>query len=471
MRRIILLIAATVLALWVASPLAMERVLVTPSLVTVQAESAAAVFWFAAALAATGASALAVGWEFGRASIGQSARPRTILTMLGLLFFMWVLIPGFHQGDDLYKPPLVTIAGVHDVALLWFVSSILLTFLLFHVLGWRIYRHLSTRQREQRLQAIVREQIEEGVALIDRRMRLQWYNDVAERQFVKGDSVEAAVAQLARRARDMGKVAAQSMTVDETRVVVQATPMPNGDVGLITRAQASENGANNDFYERFMRRIVHDMRNPLAAIIAHASNLQTAPDFERANATRTAQTIETEAQRLTRLVDSILFDARLSHMPLVLQRLDMRDVLEEVYYQHDERAEREGKSLEFETPPHSMPINGDRDLLVRAIGNLVDNALKYSARGAIVRIDGEMSPGHIVVKVIDNGEGIPPEFLPDRIFEALVRVRHRDGASGSGLGLNIVRKIAEMHGGTIMAESRLGHGTTMTLVMPREDEG
>jgi signal transduction histidine kinase len=218
-----------------------------------------------------------------------------------------------------------------------------------------------------------------------------------------------------------------------------------------------------------MRRIVHDMRNPLAAIIAHASNLQTAPDFERASATRTAQTIETEAQRLTRLVDSILFDARLSHLPLVLQRLDMRDVLEEVYYQHDERAEREYKSLEFETPPQAMPLDGDRDLLVRAIGNLVDNALKYSGTGAVIRLVGELSPGHTVVKVIDDGEGIPPEFLPDRIFEALVRVKPRDGVSGSGLGLNIVKKIVQMHGGTIMADSRLGQGTTMTILLPRED--
>jgi signal transduction histidine kinase len=300
-------------------------------------------------------------------------------------------------------------------------------------------------------------------------MRLQWHNDVAERQFVKGESVEAAVAQLARRAREMGKVTTQSMTVDEDRVVVQALPLSNGDVGIVTRAQAGENGANNDFYERFMRRIVHDMRNPLAAIIAHASNLQTAPDFERASATRTAQTIETEAQRLTRLVDSILFDARLSHLPLVLQRLDMRDVLEEVYYQHDERAEREYKSLEFETPPQAMPLDGDRDLLVRAIGNLVDNALKYSGTGAVIRLVGELSPGHTVVKVIDDGEGIPPEFLPDRIFEALVRVKPRDGVSGSGLGLNIVKKIVQMHGGTIMADSRLGQGTTMTILLPRED--
>lgn len=469
MRRIILLLAASILALWVAPPLAMERLFETNTLLTIRVASLGAALWFAAALLASGSSALALGWETGRTTSAQPSRWQPWMVVGSLMLALWVAIPVLHGSSDIFQPPLITLVSTQELAPVWFLSALVGTLLALFVIGWRVQRWQNLRRREQRLQAIVREQLEEGVALLDRKMRLQWHNDVAERQFVKGESVEAAVAQLARRAREMGKVTTQSMTVDEDRVVVQALPLPNGDVGIVTRAQAAENGANNDFYERFMRRIVHDMRNPLAAIIAHASNLQTAPDFERASATRTAQTIETEAQRLTRLVDSILFDARLSHMPLVLQRLDMRDVLEEVYYQHDERAEREYKSLEFETPPQAMPLDGDRDLLVRAIGNLVDNALKYSGAGAVIRLAGELSPGHTVVKVIDDGEGIPPEFLPDRIFEALVRVKPRDGVSGSGLGLNIVKKIVQMHGGSIMAESHLGHGTTMTILLPRED--
>jgi signal transduction histidine kinase len=469
MRRIALLLLTALLALWVAPPLAMEQLFTTSPLLTLRAASLGAALWFAASLLATGGTALALGWEVGRTRAAQPTRWHVWAIGMGVALVLWLGIPILHQDEDLFQPPLVTLVSTQEVVPIWFVSALAATLLVLFVVGWRMQRVQTSRRREQRLQTIMREQIEEGIALVDRRMRIQWRNEVAERQFVKGDSVEAAVAQLARRAREIGKVTTQSMTVDEDRVVVQALPLPNGDVGIVTRAQGNGSGANNDFYERFMRRIVHDMRNPLAAIIAHASNLQTAPDFERSNATRTAQTIETEAQRLTRLVDSILFDARLSHMPLVLQPLDMRDVLEEVYYQHDERAEREYKSLEFETPPQAMPLNGDRDLLVRAIGNLVDNALKYSGSGAVIRLIGELSPGHTVVKIIDNGEGIPPEYLPDRIFEALVRVKPRDGVSGSGLGLNIVRKIVQMHGGTIIADSHLGQGTTMTILLPREE--
>jgi signal transduction histidine kinase len=221
------------------------------------------------------------------------------------------------------------------------------------------------------------------------------------------------------------------------------------------------------FYERFIRRTVHDMRNPLAAIIAHASNLQSTPDSDRTAFRSTAETIEHEAQRLTRLVDSMLFDARLSYVPLALEVLDLRDVIEDVFLQHDERAFREEKLLELDMPSEAAPLEADRDLLVRAISNLVDNSLKYSRPDAMVRLTLETLDDRYLVQVSDTGDGIPPEYLPDRIFEALVRARPREGGGGSGLGLSIVKKIVEMHGGSIRADSVLGQGTTMTMQLPK----
>jgi signal transduction histidine kinase len=159
----------------------------------------------------------------------------------------------------------------------------------------------------------------------------------------------------------------------------------------------------------------------------------------------------------------MLFDARLSYVPLALEALDLADVIEEVFFQHDERAIREGKTIEIETVP--APFEGDRDLLVRAISNLVDNSLKYSSAGAVVRLTLESTSSDYLLKVGDTGDGIPPEYLPNRIFEALVRVRAKDG--GSGLGLSIVKKIVELHGGQIAVESALGKGTLITLCLPK----
>ncbi|MFN8419184.1 MAG: sensor histidine kinase [Anaerolineae bacterium] len=103
---------------------------------------------------------------------------------------------------------------------------------------------------------------------------------------------------------------------------------------------------------------------------------------------------------------------------------------------------------------------------MRALGNLVDNSLKYAKSGAQVRIVLETNAGVYQLRVIDTGDGIPPDYLPNRIFEPLVRAR-KDGISGGGLGLSIVKKIVEMHGGAITAESEIGQGTTMTITLRR----
>ena len=220
-------------------------------------------------------------------------------------------------------------------------------------------------------------------------------------------------------------------------------------------------GEKNTFYENFIRRIVHDLRNPLAAIIGHAANLSQAPTVEPEAWRKSIHTIENEAQRLTRLVDSMLFDARLAYVPLQPQTIDFADVLEEALYTHEDRAAREGKSLSLNVPPNPTPFEGDRDLLLRAFENLIDNSLKYSREGCAVTVRLIDAPTYYVVTVQDNGDGIPPDYLPERIFEPLVRARQ--AGSGSGLGLSIVRKIIEMHGGSINAQSRLGTGTTMTV--------
>jgi signal transduction histidine kinase len=140
-------------------------------------------------------------------------------------------------------------------------------------------------------------------------------------------------------------------------------------------------------------------------------------------------------------------------------------VIEEVYYQYDDRAVREQKTLQIEIPTESARLEADHDLLVRALSNLVDNSLKYSRSGASVSISLEAAADQFILKVQDTGDGIPPEYLPNRIFEALVRAR--SGDSGSGLGLSIVKKIIDLHNGSISVQSTLGKGTTFTLCLPK----
>jgi len=356
---------------------------------------------------------------------------------------------------------LIVIQAATPFTLVWFGVSLLISALVLILVGWLLCAQRGQYERRDLLPLLAREHLSDGIMLFDQRGRLRWSNLTGRMLLLDSNSApRSEAAALLQRTLNTHHVALQSMTTSSGgRVTVQALPMP-GAVALIARSSQTD-PTQNAFYERFLQRIVHDMRNPLAAIIAHAGNLQSVPD------TRAAQIIENEALRLTRLVDSILFDARLSYVPLNAEALDLVDVIEEVLYQFDERAVREGKTIRVETPAERAPLEADRDLLVRALSNLLDNSLKYSKTGGVVRIVLETQPTRYMIRIIDNGDGIPSEYLPDKIFEALVRARPKQTGSGSGLGLAIVKKVVELHGGRIMAESVFGKGTAIVLWLPR----
>lgn len=430
--------------------------------VTIRAASDDAASWLVFASLISGAVLVYTGWTPRAYTRGAHWRRRVLIAIP--LVFVWVIFPNAELSSEIVRQPPVAIQGVSPLALAWIVLASAGTALLVLKFGKQLHTQYDTQRQQQTLLTIVNDQLDEGIALFNRRLRVQWANTAGQNFLFEQNKPREEVLRLLQRAAETQRVASQSLTLSEdVRVNVQVSPLPDGSVYAIARPLQNDIDQIN-FYERFIRRIVHDMRNPLAAIVAHASNLQ-ASETEVVVWQNTAVTIEKEAQRLTRLVDSMLFDARLSYVPLALENIDLIDVIENVFYQFDERATRENKSIEVETPPPPALLEADHDLLVRALSNLVDNSLKYSSAGAKIRITLEITDTVYTLKVIDTGDGIAPELLPDRMFEALVRGRAKD--SGSGLGLSIVRKIVELHGGDITAQSVMGQGTTMTLSLPR----
>jgi signal transduction histidine kinase len=355
---------------------------------------------------------------------------------------------------------LITVQFTSPVAFAWVMLAVGL--LLIGILNITRTRSRGARwiDRYQALSTY----LNEGVVVCSPRGAIHWHNE-AGKILLNGGVLNPNLSGLLKRAHDSQRMAIQTLAVgDGQRYSVQTLPLDRQTYALISRPLQSA-GGQNTFYENFIRRVVHDMRNPLAAIIGHAANMQQSNVMESQQWRKSATTIEEEARRLTRLVDSLLFDARLAYVPLELKMLDLADVLEEAIYAQDERAQQEGKQLEMDAPPGPMRLEADRDLLARAFENLIDNSLKYSGHDGHLHIHLETQPTAYVIQFADNGEGIPPEYLPDRIFEPLVRARAH--GSGSGLGLSTVRKIVEMHGGTIIAQSRVGAGTTMTVRLPR----
>ncbi|MDL1901355.1 HAMP domain-containing histidine kinase [Anaerolineae bacterium CFX9] len=370
----------------------------------------------------------------------------------------------FDQMARAANVPLVTVRVVNEILLLWALLGIGLL-----ALGLiRLLRAYLARGRWIRRYSALSGYLNEGILICTSKGRVHWHNEAARDLLGGRKQIAPALKMLLKRAQSTQGIALQTLATGENnRYTVQAVPLDRNTYALIARSLQT-GGAQNTFYENFIRRIVHDMRNPLAAVIGHAANMRQSAQIEPDTWRRSISTIEDEAQRLARLVDSMLFDARLAYVPLEIRQHDLADILEEALFAHEERAHQAGKAMEMDVPPSPMPLEGDRDLLTRAFENLIDNSLKYSGADGRLRIRLEPQPNAYLIQFEDNGEGIPPEFLPDRIFEPLVRARSH--GSGSGLGLSTVRKIIEMHGGTVSAQSRLNAGTTMTIRLPRPGE-
>ena len=385
-----------------------------------------------------------------------------ILYILGILIWLALTLLLDQYGREI-GVPLVMLRFNSSVAFIWLLSGIGL--FLLGILSL-IRSRSSGSQWINRFEALS-VYLNEGVVVCDSKGRVQWHNDTAK-ELLQSGVLNPNLRVLVKRAQTTKGIALQTLAVGEgKRYSVQALPLDRRTYALISRPLQS-GGQQNTFYENFIRRIVHDMRNPLAAIIGHAANMRQSSTVEPDAWRKSVGTIESEAQRLARLVDSMLFDARLAYVPLELKMLDLADVLEEALYAQDERAQSEGKVLEMDAPPGPMRLEGDRDLLVRAFENLIDNSLKYSGADGRLHISLQTEPNAYVIQFADNGEGIPADYLPDRIFEPMVRARSHGG--GSGLGLSTVRKIIEMHSGTITAQSREGAGTTMTVRLARPGE-
>ncbi len=217
---------------------------------------------------------------------------------------------------------------------------------------------------------------------------------------------------------------------------------------------------------RFVADASHELRTPLATLrteLELAMRRPRSPE-ELEEALRSARE---EVERLVRLAEDLLVLARADDGRLLLrvERHDVRGLLDAVAGRHDSRASAAGRALEVSGPDDQV-ITADRLRLEQALGNLVDNALRYGE--GTVRLEARTASGMLVLSVSDEGEGFPPEFLP-HAFERFSRAdAARTGGAGVGLGLAIVEAIAHAHGGTASARNRQEGGAEITVSIPLE---
>ena len=221
-----------------------------------------------------------------------------------------------------------------------------------------------------------------------------------------------------------------------------------------------------DERRRFLRRLDHELKNPLTAMRAGLANLASAPNQDLRS--EVIASIDAQTLRLSRLAGDLRKLAELEIRPLELTRVDSASLLQEVFDLAESQPGAAGRSLHLTLPqaPWPLPqIQGDRDLLFLALHNLLDNALKFSGDGNTIEMRAHEDGSSIVIEVADTGPGIPAEEI-DQVWEELYRGQGARAVPGSGLGLPLVRAIVTRHGGQVGLRSRAGQGTVVTVRLP-----
>jgi two-component system OmpR family sensor kinase len=242
-------------------------------------------------------------------------------------------------------------------------------------------------------------------------------------------------------------------------------------VEYMRQAREEERRAQIDARRRFLQRLDHELKNPVTIIRLGLVNLRQSAELT-GEPVHSLDRIDQQVHRLQRLVEDLRMLSDLEKRELEGKPINLKDVLEEAILQAGAAVEGKrsiGLSLQ-QTPWPVSAVWGDRDLLVLAFRNLLDNALKFTQPEERVEVRITEDGKTAIVEVADSGPGIPEDEIP-HIFEDLYRGRNSRGIPGSGLGLRLVEGILTLHKGTIGVRSRSGKGTVFTVRLPLTAEG
>jgi PAS domain S-box-containing protein len=225
----------------------------------------------------------------------------------------------------------------------------------------------------------------------------------------------------------------------------------------------------NRLKDEFLATLSHELRTPLNAIVGYVRMIR-AGFVTGDRLTAAVETIDRNASSLTQIVEDILDVSRIisGKIRLDVRPVDLPSIVHDAIDTVHPAAEGKGVRLEAIIDPRAAPVSGDPERLRQILWNLLNNAVKFTPRGGKVQVRVERVDSHIDVVVSDTGVGIPKSFLP-HVFE---RFRQADASinrpvGGLGLGLAIVRHLAELHGGSVSAASEgEGHGATFRVHLP-----
>jgi two-component system OmpR family sensor kinase len=236
----------------------------------------------------------------------------------------------------------------------------------------------------------------------------------------------------------------------------------------VQRSLAESQRKAEEGRRRFLRRLDHEIKNPLTALRTALVNVRESRLAEERQ--RATENAGRAVDRLIRLLADLRKLSDLGERSLERLPIDVPEILREMVEAARSLPAYQGREVNLlisKVPSPFPPVTGDRDLLALAVYNLVENALKFTPGGEAVEIRALEDGKDIVVEVADSGPGIPSDEL-SKIFEELYRGANARGIEGSGLGLALVHRIVELHGGLIYVRSRQDEprGTVFTVRLP-----
>jgi PAS domain S-box-containing protein len=401
--------------------------------------------------------------------------------------------------------------GAARTAVVTTVVALVIGLALVALVVWLFARNLAIRQRASEVLHAERERfrttltsIGDAVMVADAQGRVTLLNPVAEALTgwdadALGQPVEAVFRILNEATREpvenpVGKVLREGAVVGlgnhtvligrdgrERPIDDSGAPIRDGRgrvVGVvlvfrdITERRAVERRLheNDRRKDEFLAMLAHELRNPLAPIrnAAYTLTLLGQPD-ERLR--WVSGVIERQVGLITRLVDDLLDVSRITSGKITLQRerVPVAAVIAQAVETARPAAESRHENLAVEVAADAGVVDGDSARLVQAVGNLLDNAIKYSEDGGQVRLTARADAQEVVIVVRDEGVGIDAELLPhvfDLFIQADRSLERRQG--GLGIGLTLVRRLVEMHGGRVeVASGGAGRGSEFTIRLPR----
>ncbi|AZE45817.1 Alginate biosynthesis two-component system sensor histidine kinase KinB [Pseudomonas chlororaphis] len=360
----------------------------------------------------------------------------------------------------------------------------------FGIMAQALREHQATNVDEllagqQRLQSVL-DSIDDGLLMIDRQGHLEHLNPVAQRQLGwdeerLGQGLGSALQrpeldeqlQLVLRGGTLERAPEDlSVEVDgESRLLTYSlTPVshPQGHIlgAVMVLHDVTEQRAFERVRSEFVLRASHELRTPVTGMHMAFGLLQERLRFpEDSREADLLNTVNEEMQRLMQLINDLLNFSRYQNglQKLTLAPCSLEELLEQARNRFIGAATAQGIELLVELQEPLPRLHADRMQLERVLDNLIDNALRHTAKGGLIRLQARRHGERVIISVEDNGEGIA-YGQQGRIFEPFVQVGRKKG--GAGLGLALCKEIVQLHGGRMGVYSRPGQGTQFYLALP-----